>query len=217
MLTTTDTSLKKLEREIEFLQLLQERLGVTIKSQDKHENSDKQKKGDLAGQATLKRAMSGDPEHVRKVYEFLPNKISISSPWEEKHIWIPVACLFVFYPQKIEEVKDSKKYNFGRSCYDLATEIKKTGESKGTERRFRALLDTSLADIRSPLTNLVRQMKSKKVPISINYPQLLADLRQWEHPNQHVQDRWARTYWGAAPSSIEDSIEESIEPTEIDN
>ncbi len=213
MPTKIDKSVNKLEREVQFLQLLQKRLGVIIKSQDKSENPKKHIKSDLAGQATLKRAMSGEPQHVRKVYEFLSTEISISSEWNEKHIWIPVACLFVFYPQKIEEVKDSQKYNFGRSCWDLAIEINKTGESKGTERRFRALLDTSLADIGSPLANLVRQMKSKGV--RINYPQLLADLQQWEHPNQYIQDQWARTFWGAAPVDPKDSLTESLtEPVE---
>jgi CRISPR system Cascade subunit CasB len=207
---------KKIADEIVFLELLKKRLVVKTEQERKDDRKSKQKE-DLAGQAILKRAMSGEPEHIRKVYEFLPNEIYISSSWEEKHIWIPVACMFVFYPQKIEEVKDSKKFNFGRSCRDLAIEINKTGESKGTERRFRALLDTSLADIRLPLANLVRQMKSKKNSISINHPQLLADLRQWEHSSQHIQDRWARSFWGAAPPDEGDSTDVDPESADTNN
>jgi CRISPR system Cascade subunit CasB len=213
MSISTNQSASKIEREIKFLQLLQRDLEITLKGEEIINNTLKSKKGNTEGQAAFKKARSGEPEHVRKVYRFLPREISISSEWEEKYIWIPVACLFVFYPQKIEEVKDPKRYNFARSCWDLAVEINKTGESKGTERRFRALLDTSLADICSPLTNLVRQMKSKGV--DINYPQLLADLRQWDHPNQYIQDRWARTFWRAP--IIGDPINPITEPANSDN
>jgi hypothetical protein len=45
-------------------------------------------------------------------------------------------------------------------------------------------------------------MKSKG--IGIDYPKLLADLRQWENPNQYVQDLWARAFWGAPPNSSEE-------------
>jgi CRISPR system Cascade subunit CasB len=55
-------------------------------------------------------------------------------------------------------------------------------------------LDLALADIQAPLANLVRQIKTKE--IAIDYPQLLADLRRWEHPDQYIQDNWARAFWG---------------------
>jgi CRISPR system Cascade subunit CasB len=214
MTTSTNEAKKTIAREVVFLELLKKRLVVKTEQEKKDENKKKQKEY-LAGQAILKRAMSGDPEHIRKVYEFLPNEIRIESEWEEDKIWISVACLFVYYPQNIDRIQDPKKRNFGRSCWNLAMDIDKTGQSKGTPRRFKALLDTSLTDIRSPLNNLVRQMKSRDIPI--DYPQLLIDLQQWEHPKQYIQDNWARTYWGATPPSTEDPIEESIESSEIDN
>jgi CRISPR system Cascade subunit CasB len=99
----------------------------------------------------------------------------------------------VYYPQSIRE----KQQNFGSSCRGLANNT----QSEGADRRFRALLDTSLEDIQSPLTALVRQIKTKEV--RIDYPQLLADLTQWEHPNQYIQDRWARTFWGASSAEGE--------------
>jgi hypothetical protein len=38
-------------------------------------------------------------------------------------------------------------------------------------------------------------MKSKKDrKISVYYPQLIADLCLWNHPDQVVQDRWAKTF-----------------------
>jgi CRISPR system Cascade subunit CasB len=140
--------------------------------------------------AAFKRAMSGEPEHYRKIYEFVMPAIGHLAKWEQDYIWMPVACWAIFYPQPIadEEGKVSRD-NFGHSCQRLAA----GKESKGTERRFRALLDTSLEDLRSPLTALVRQMKVEKV--AINYPQLLADLKYWGSYRQSVQDEWARTFW----------------------
>jgi CRISPR type I-E-associated protein CasB/Cse2 len=61
------------------------------------------------------------------------------------------------------------------------------------------LLDTSLDNLRSPLAALVRLIKTKS--IAINYPKLIADLAGWEHPDQYVQDNWARAFWGAPPQS----------------
>jgi CRISPR system Cascade subunit CasB len=216
MTISVNPSEKEIAREVLFLELLKKRLGVKTKQEKEDENKqNKKKEENLAGQAILKRAMSGDPTHIIKVHEFMPRNISDVSVWEEDKIWIPVACLFVYYPQKIDRVQDPKKRNFGRSCWNLAMDIDQTGQSKGTPRRFKALLDTSLTDIRSPLNNLVRQMKSRGIPI--DYPQLLIDLQQWEHPKQYIQDNWARTYWGAAPPNTEDPIDPPIESTEIDN
>jgi CRISPR system Cascade subunit CasB len=216
MTISINPSAKEIAREVLFLELLKKRLGVKTKQEKEDENKQKKKEEEnLAGQAILKRAMSGDPTHITKVHEFMPRNSLNLSIWEEGKILIPVACLFVYYPQKIDRVQDPKKRNFGRSCWNLAMDIDKTGQSKGTPRRFKALLDTSLADIQSPLNNLVRQMKSRGIPI--DYPQLLIDLQQWEHPKQYIQDNWARTYWGAAPPNTENPIEELIDSTEIDN
>jgi CRISPR system Cascade subunit CasB len=191
MTTSTDTSISKLERANKFLESVQEHI-----------------EKDSGDKADLKRALSGEERHLRNAYFVLRYLRDIE--WQQD-VWIFVAALSAFYPQEIR----AKQRDFGSSCWNLAVEIDKTGESKGRAKRFKALLDTSLTDIQSPLTNLVRHMKSKE--IRVDYAQLLVDLLQWEHPKQYIQDNWARTYWGAAPPNMEDPIEESIEPTEIDN
>jgi CRISPR system Cascade subunit CasB len=170
----------QLEREIRFLQSVSDR---TVK--------------DNGAKADFKRALSGEPEHIRKLYSFVLPYIGNASEWEQKQIWIPIACLSVYYPQPIREPEQQK--NFGNSARGLATAT----NSEGTERRFRALLDLALTDIQSPLTALVRQMRSKG--IAIDYPKLIADLRQWEHADQYIQDRWARAFWGSISN---DSSEE---------
>jgi len=173
-MSTATKATNKLEYEVRFLKLVNDRI-----------------KNDSGAKAAFKRALSGESEHIRKIYPFVLPFLGGVSEWEQKHVWIPVACLSVYYPQAIRE--DDKHRNFGKSCEGLA----KATTSEGADRRFRALLDLALEDISSPLTALVRQMKSRG--IAIDYDQLLADLRQWDHADQYIQDRWARSFWGAVP------------------
>jgi CRISPR system Cascade subunit CasB len=163
------TITEKLQRETDFLKSLHKRI-----------------ENDNGAKAAFKRALSGESNHLRHIYAFVLLYLGGVSEWKQNYIWIPIACLSVYYPQPIRE----KIHDFGYSCWKL----NQGSNSKGTERRFKALLDTDLVDIQSPLNALVRQMKSKEIPI--DYPQLISDLSQWEHPNQYIQDRWARTFWG---------------------
>lgn len=177
-MSTATTATNKLECEVRFLKLVSDRI-----------------KNDSGAKAGFKRALSGESEHVRKIYPFVLPFLAGISDWEQEHVWIPVACLSVYYPQDIRE--DDKYRNFGQSGQGLA----KATTSEGADRRFRALLDLSLEDIYSPLTALVRQMKSRG--IVIDYPRLLSDLRQWDHADQCIQDQWARTFWGAVSKTDE--------------
>ncbi|WP_247219309.1 type I-E CRISPR-associated protein Cse2/CasB [Synechococcus sp. C9] len=106
-----------------------------------------------------------------------------------------------------DQKKEPAPRNFAQSCLDLHN----SGDSKGPERRFRSLLDTDLVDIQSPITALVRQIKSKKDrKIEVYYPELIADLRNWDPPDQFIQDKWAKTFWGVA-SSPDIPVEETEE------
>jgi CRISPR system Cascade subunit CasB len=174
-MTTTKTPNSYLERQNNFLENLHRRI-----------------KDDNGVKAVFKRALSGEERHIRNTYSMvLPYLEGIHERQQE--IWIFVASLSVYYPQSIRE----KQQNFGSSCRGLANNT----QSEGADRRFRALLDTALEDIQSPLTALVRQIKTKEV--RLDYPQLLSDLCQWEHPDQYIQDRWARNFWGASSTEEE--------------
>jgi CRISPR system Cascade subunit CasB len=153
------------------------------------ESLHRQIENDSGAKAALRRALSDEERHIRNTYSIILPLIPDIKYQQEN--WIFVACLSVYYPQALAR---EHPQNFGYSCRGLAS----TTDSKGTERRFRALLDTAAQDLRSPLTALVRQIKSKD--IRLDYPQLLSDLCRWDYPDRHiqVQDRWARTFWGAA-------------------
>jgi CRISPR system Cascade subunit CasB len=173
MTTTQLTKSQQLERAEKFLASL-------------HKRIDK----DSGAKAELKRALSGEERHIRNTYALVLPYLGDVKEWQQD-VWILVAALSAYYPQEIR----AEQRDFGASCRGLGD----SNDSGGADRRFRALLDTSLIDIRSPLTNLVRQMKSKGV--RVDYPQLLIDLLRWEHSNQYIniQDKWARSFWRAAP------------------
>lgn len=143
---------------------------------------------DKGANAAMKRALTGEARHLRAVYPIVLYPLEREGIQYNQDEWIFVACLFAYYPQMIN--RDDKR-TFGHSARGLAGE----GNSGGADRRFRALLDSPLDDLRSPLAALIRLLKSKG--IAINYPQLIVDLCRWEHPDQYIQDNWARAFWGA--------------------
>jgi CRISPR system Cascade subunit CasB len=156
-------------------------------------------KNDSGAKASLKRVLTGEPRHIRAVYSVvLPYLGGIEYNLDE---WIFVAALLAYYPQKLDRTPSK---NFGFSASGLASAT----NSEGADRRFRALLDTSLEDIRSPLSALIRQMKTKD--IAIDYPKLIVDLCQWNHSDQYIQDQWAKSFWGyQAPQDNSQSTAES--------
>ena len=194
----------RLASEIQFLRNLYTRIGIFWDEPEK-----KHLGLDTAARATVRRAMSGETRYITRAREFMPY-IPEKSEWRKQKIWIPIAGLSTFYSQKISD--SEKRTNFGRSFWLLQKEVrKKSPESKGTARRFRTLLDMSLEDIQTHLSDAVRQMKTREV--AIDYPQLLSDLCQWEHPDQYIQDSWARSFWQVLPDSDANSdvSESSVE------
>jgi CRISPR system Cascade subunit CasB len=158
-------------------------------------------KNDNGAKATLKRAITGEPKHLRAVYPILLRYLGDTKYHVDQ--WIFGACLFASdSEQKLEREERS---NFGKSVKGLAGNT----DSEGPERRFKALLDTSLENLHIPLAALVRLMKTKG--IAIDYPQLIVDLIRWDHPDQYIQDKWARTFWGAPPPTATEEIEATDE------
>jgi CRISPR system Cascade subunit CasB len=180
-MSTTTVKPDYLARQTSFLESLHRRI-----------------KDDSGAKAALKRALSDEERHIRNTYSIVLPHIPDIKEYQQK-TWIFVACLSVYYPQTLD--RDAPK-NFGYSCRGLA----QATNSEGAERRFRALLDTTAEDLQSPLTSLVRQIKSKD--IRLDYPQLLSDLCRWDYPDQYVQiqDRWARTFWGASSTDDQQMV-----------
>lgn len=159
---------------------------------------------DNGAKANLKRALTGEPRHQRATYPLVLRYLNESEETYYLEQWLWVTGLLAYYPQ---DINPENKSTFGHSARHLIT-----GDSSGgPERRFRTLLDTSSEDLRSPPTAMARLMKSKSIPI--NYPQLLVDLCRWNHPDQYIQDKWARAFWNALCADDNDKKSDDLTDT----
>ncbi len=157
---------------------------------------------DSGAKADLKRALTGEPRHQRAAYPIVLRFLSQEEVEYNLDQWLWVTGFLAYYDQNLNV---DHKTNFGDSARRLKGD-NSDNSSGGPDRRFRALLETSMEDLRSPLTSMVRLMKSKKV--NINYPQLIVDLKYWSHPDQFIQDQWARSFWPPRFNSSQE--EESV-------
>jgi len=86
---------------------------------------------------------------------------------------------------------------------DFGSTWKKAITASGSEslqRRFLILLDsdynsyTGEGDLPYRLRQMVRYVAHMR--LGINWPRLFDDIKQWNHPDKHVQKRWARSFYG---------------------
>lgn len=99
-----------------------------------------------------------------------------------------LATLFGSYP------KHRPGYSLGKAFKPLRQ------KSDSMEARFVALLNAHPDDLDDHLRHAVSLLKSNEQPL--DWFKLLCDLIQWDHPEGHVQLRWARDFYsgGGQPS-----------------
>lgn len=105
------------------------------------------------------------------------------------------------------------KGSFGRTMAALKSQPGASEES--LERRFAILLDADF-DPREGAGELpFRLRQTVKLVLSkdgrVDWPRLLADLRQWNHPDKYVQKRWAKDFY---TPFIADSTELTTDETQ---
>ena len=148
---------------------------------------------DRAALATLRRGLGKPPGTV---YEMYPYVIPYA-PLHQQENYFLVAALFAMHPQRWPRVEEWNR-NFGVSWRHLVDLDPNGRESR--EQRFVALLKTSHDGIDSQLRHAVSLLKAKEVPV--DWEQLLRDLPQWEHDQQHIQRAWSRSFWATAPATV---------------
>lgn len=110
----------------------------------------------------------------------LPGKCSQRD--ERRHYL--VASLFAYHPLT------TGRGNMG----DHMRQACESGGEAATSRRFSVLLAAHPDDLALYLRQAVSFLKSKDQPI--NWRQLFADLKHWDHPDRYIQRRWANAFWG---------------------
>lgn len=137
--------------------------------------------------AALRRGLGaepGDPETVA----MLPHVVPFVQDWNERDIYT-IASLFALHPAT------TSSGNLGDHLRRLAAD---EGNADATERRFAQLLRMRRETLEPRLRQHISILKSKDTPV--NWHQLFADLRNWDHPKHFVQRAWARSFWRAAKS-----------------
>lgn len=70
---------------------------------------------------------------------------------------------------------------------------RQSDNTAGLDRRIEILLDADESQLPFRLRQVLRYLAAKQV--RVNWPGLLADLLNWQHPQRFVQERWARDYF----------------------
>lgn len=146
---------------------------------------------DNAGRARLKRNAGRTLHEARDVHRVffraLPYEVA-GRP--EEDIYFLVATL---YP--LAEARSD-----GASLGATLRVVRQLRESESIDRRFQALLDSDMEQIRFRLRQMVRLIAASEQRIDWN--RLLNDLLLWSHPNRYVQLRWARDYFVGQPETV---------------
>ena len=103
---------------------------------------------------------------------------------------ILVASLFALHPDPAPR---------GRSMGSVFRQMLDGNNQDSLERRFSALLSSSVQDVGGHLRHAVSLAKSKDV--HVDYDKLFKDLQGWSHPDRYVQLNWARDFWTQASES----------------
>lgn len=156
---------------------------------------------DRAALAALRRVVRVRPgasaEAHRYVVPWIPGEIT----GRATDVYYLVAGLFATHPANWSTDLDRLwRTNFGASFRRL-----RDNGGASVERRFVALLNSHPDDLPTHLRHAVSLLRANDV--RVDWAQLLADLRQWDHPERYVQRAWARSFW--APTQESDTRAET--------
>jgi len=140
--------------------------------------------GNRGALAALRRGLSSEGAAAAGMHRYVAGWIhEKDGHWDEKRFYL-VAALFGRYP-----CTNTPGHNFGGSCRQL--QLRK--ESESLERRFVALLGADADSVGVHLRHAISLLAAGD--ISVDWAQLLRDLRWWGQPEHRVQRRWAREFW----------------------
>ena len=143
------------------------------------------KADDRAMLAALRRGLGAEPGDPETAGMF-PYVVPWINEWYEEADIYMIASLFALHPAS------TSKGNLGDHLRRLTAD---EGNADATERRFVQLLRMRRETLEPRLRQQISILKSQD--IRINWHQLFADLRNWDHPKRFVQRHWAGAFWRA--------------------
>ena len=158
-----------------------------------HEDHDKQHDVSARGKLANLRYGMRDRLHsdypVGRVFPAMPPGGMTNDP--NRNEWRTlIASLFGFSHDEIEHEKKTSLGFALRSLYEQE-------ERESLERRFMALLNADEEHLPGHLRQSISLLKSAKIPISLDWSELLNDVCAWNMPGKVIQKKWARDYYRA--------------------
>lgn len=148
-------------------------------------NLAKEGKEDRGALADLRSGLGKEPGEMARVHRhvvpYLPDR-----NYDDRWYYL-LATLFGAFP------KHRSGYSLGKAFKPLRQ------KSDSMEARFVALLNAHPDDLDDHLRHAVSLLKSNEQPL--DWFRLLEDLTQWDHPDGHVQLRWARDFYAGGGGS----------------
>lgn len=143
-------------------------------------NLAKEGQEDRGALADLRSGLGKPPGEMARVHKhvvpYLPADQRYNDRW-----YYTLASLFGSFP------KQRSSYSIGKAFRPLRT------KSDSMDARFVALLNAHPDDFAYRLRHAISLLKANEKPI--DWFRLLEDLLQWDHPERHVQLRWARDFY----------------------
>jgi len=145
---------------------------------------------DRGALADLRSGLGKEPGEMARVHKhvvpYLPE-----AKYNDRWYYL-AATLFGLYP----------KHRTGRSLGAAFHPLRAKSESM--EARFVALLNVYPDDIGDHLRQAISLLKTNEQPL--DWFSLFEDLLQWDHPEGHVQLRWARDFYKSGSESQTDTV-----------
>jgi CRISPR system Cascade subunit CasB len=156
---------------------------------------------DRGALADLRSGLGKEPGHMGRVHKhvapFLP-----AERWNDRWFYV-VATLFGSFPE----------HRMGRSLGKAFRALRQKSDSM--EARFVSLLNAHPDDLDDHLRHAVSLLRASEQPL--DWFKLLDDLIQWDHPEGHVQLRWARDFYAGGGQSSGNENDDQPETGEGDD
>jgi CRISPR system Cascade subunit CasB len=146
---------------------------------------------DRGALADLRSGLGREPGGMARLHKYVVPYLP-ENRYNDRWYYV-AATLFGSYP----------KHRQGRSLGAAFRPLRASSDSM--EARFVALLNAYSDDLDDHLRHIISLLKSNEQPP--DWFRLLEDLLQWDHPEGHVQLRWARDFYkgGDAPETNSDT------------
>ena len=142
-------------------------------------NLAKEGREDRGALAELRSGLGKDPGKMARVHKHVVDYLP-ETKWDDQWYYL-TATLFGAFP------KHRSGYSVGKAFQPLKS------KSDSMEARFVALLNAHSEDLGDHLRHVVSLLNVNEQPV--DWFKFFDDLLQWDHPEGHVQLKWARDFY----------------------